>query len=82
MTLWSTALGSVQGWVFLDLDATGNRHQTLLEKLNESSRFIPLAVGNEGRIQLVNIQRVSRVTLLLRERSLGVYGVGRGKPLA
>ena len=62
VTLWSTALGSVQGWVFLDLDATGNRHQTLLEKLNESSRFIPLAVGNEGRIQLVNIQRVSRVT--------------------
>ena len=62
VTLWSTALGSVQGWIFLDLDATGNRHQTLLEKLNESSRFIPLAVGNEGRIQLVNVQRVSRVT--------------------
>jgi hypothetical protein len=62
LTLWSGDLGSLQGWVFLDLDATGNRHQTVLEKLNETSRFLPVAIGEEGRIQLVNKHRVSRMT--------------------
>jgi hypothetical protein len=62
VTLWSGELGGLQGWVFLDLDAAGNRHQTVLEKLNESTRFLPVAVGQEGRIQLVNKHRVSRLT--------------------
>ena len=62
VTLWSGDLGSLPGWIFLDLDATGNRHQTLLEKLNETSRFLPIAVGDDGRIQLVNAHRISRVT--------------------
>lgn len=62
VTLWSRDLGSLQGWIFLDLDASGKRHQTLLEKLNETTRFLPVAVGGEGRIQLINTQRVARVT--------------------
>jgi hypothetical protein len=62
VTLWSSDLAGLQGWIFLDLDAAGNRHQTLLEKLNEASRFLPVAVGDEGRIQLVNKERVSRLT--------------------
>lgn len=62
VTLWSGHLPGLQGWVFLDLDASGNRHQTVLEKLNESTRFLPLAVGGEGRIQLVNKRRLTRLT--------------------
>jgi hypothetical protein len=62
VTLWSGHLMGLQGWVFLDLDAAGNRHQTVLGKLNESTPFLPVAVGEEGRIQLVNKRRLSRLT--------------------
>jgi hypothetical protein len=62
VTLWSSQLAGLQGWVFLDLDAAGNRHQTVLGKLNESSSFLPVAVGEEGLIQLVNKRRLSRLT--------------------
>ena len=62
VTLWSDQLPGVQGVVFLDLDAAGNRHQTVLERLNESSRFLPAAVGEEGRIHLFIKHRLSRVT--------------------
>ncbi len=62
ITLWSDHLPGVPGVVFLDLDAAGNRHQTVLEKLNESSPFLPVAVGNEGRIHLFNKHRLARVT--------------------
>jgi len=62
VTLWSDHLPGVQGAVFLDLDAAGNRHQTVLEKLNESAAFLPVAVGNEGRIHLFNKHRLSRIT--------------------
>jgi hypothetical protein len=63
VTLWSSDLQGVQGWVFLDLDAAGNRHQTVIEKLNESSRFLPVAMGDDGRILLVNKHRLARVTV-------------------
>ena len=62
VTLWSGHLPGLQGWVFLDLDAAGNRHQTVLGKLNESTRFLPVAVGEEGRIHLINKRRLSRLT--------------------
>src|SRR5262249_30726853 len=62
VTLWSSELAGLAGSIFLDLDAAGNQHQTLLEKLNESARFLPIAVGPEGRIHLVNKRRVTRVT--------------------
>ena len=62
VTLWSNDLQGLQGSLFLDLDAAGNRHQTVLEKLNESARFLPLAVGPEGRIHLFNKRRLARVT--------------------
>ena len=54
VTLWSRDLQGVVGSVFLDLDASGARHQTILEKLNESSPFLAVAVGAEGRIHLTD----------------------------
>jgi hypothetical protein len=62
VTLWSRDLQGVAGSIFLDLDASGVRHQTILEKLNESSPFLPAAVGEEGRIHLFNKSRLVRVT--------------------
>lgn len=62
VTLWSRDLQGVAGALFLDLDASGARHQTLLEKLNESAPFLPVAVGDEGRIHLFNKSRLVRVT--------------------
>ena len=62
VTLWSGHLAGLQGWIFLDLDAAGNRHQTVLGKLNETTRFLPVAVGQEGRIQLINKRQLSRLT--------------------
>jgi hypothetical protein len=62
VTLWSSDLQGVAGHIFLDLDASGSRHQTVLEKLNESAPFLPVAVGEEGRIHLFNRARLVRVT--------------------
>lgn len=62
VTLWSSELQGVGGQIFLDLDASGSRHQTILEKLNESARFVPAAVGDEGRIHLFNKSRLTRVS--------------------
>ena len=67
------------GWtVFLDLDASGNGHQTLIEKLNESTLFLPVAVGAEGRIHLVNKQRVLRVTY----PSKSGFSIWRARPFS
>jgi hypothetical protein len=62
VTLWSRDLQGVSASLFLDLDASGARHQTIVEKLNESSPFLPAAVGEEGRIHLFNKSRIARVT--------------------
>jgi len=62
VTLWSRDLQGVAGSIFLDLDASGSRHQTILEKLNESSPFLPVAVGEDGRIHLINKSRLVRIT--------------------
>lgn len=63
VTLWSTDLHGVRGQIFLDLDATEQRHQSILEKLNETTPFVPLGVGDEGRIHLYNKQRLARLTV-------------------
>ena len=63
VTLWSDAVQAVEGHLFLDLDATTKRHQTILEKLNESGLFLPLAVGEEGRTSLFNKAMLVRVTV-------------------
>jgi hypothetical protein len=60
-TLWSNEVHGLPGQIFLDLDASGSRHQTILEKLNESAPFLPVAVGEEGRVHLFNRQRLTRV---------------------
>jgi hypothetical protein len=62
VTLWSRDLQGVAGSIFLDLDASGSRHQTILEKVNESSPFLPAAVGEDGRIHLFNKSRLVRIT--------------------
>lgn len=62
VTLWSHDLRGVEGQVFLDLDPAGNQHQTVWARLNESSRFLPVAVGPQGRIELHNKARLIRVT--------------------
>jgi hypothetical protein len=61
VTLWSAELRGVPGQIFLDLDSSGNRHQTILEKLNESAPFLPVAMGEEGRIHLFNRGRLTRI---------------------
>ena len=63
VTLWSSVLQGVPGQIFLDLDPDGNRHQTVLDKLNESAPFVPVAMGEDGRIHLYNKSRLTRVTL-------------------
>jgi hypothetical protein len=62
VTLWSSDLQGVPGHIFLDLDGSGSRHQTILERMNESGRFLPMAVGEDGRICLFNRRRITRVT--------------------
>jgi hypothetical protein len=62
VTLWSKDLQGVAGQIFLDLDGSGSRHQTILERLNQSVRFLPVSVGEEGRVHLYNRQRITRVT--------------------
>lgn len=62
VTIWSDDRQGIQGFVFLDLDASTHEHQTILQKLNESAPFLPVAVGEEGRSHLFNKCRVSRVT--------------------
>ena len=62
VTLWSDHLQGVSGLVFLDLDPSGSQHQTILERLNESLPFLPVGIGEEGRIHLVQRHRLTRVT--------------------
>ena len=49
-TLWTGDRRDVPGWLFLDLDARGSQHPTLLDTLNLSTAFIPVVVGEEGRV--------------------------------
>ena len=58
---WSADHGAAEGQIFLDLDPSGSRHQTLLSRLNSRSRFLPVATGEEGRIELVNRGRLLRL---------------------
>ncbi len=63
VTLWSNTLHGVPGHIFLDLDAENHRHQTIVEKLNESARFLAVAIGDEGRSHLFNKAALTRVTI-------------------
>ncbi len=62
VTLWSSDFPAFTGDVFLDLDPTGVHHQTILAKLNETLRFLPVAMGPEGRVHLFHKSRLTRVT--------------------
>ena len=76
ITLWSDAVQGVQGQLFLDLDATAKRHQTILEKLNEHGSFVPVAVGEEGRTHLFNKLMLARVTVGRQVIQSDVYARG------
>jgi len=76
VTLWSSALQGMPGQIFLDLDPDGNRHQTVLEKLNESATFLPVSVGEEGRVHLYNKARLVRVTLGRQVVQSDIYARG------
>jgi hypothetical protein len=76
VTLWSSVLQGVAGQLFLDLDPSGNRHQTVLDKLNESAPFLPVALGEEGRIHLYNKSRLTRVALGKAVQVADIYARG------
>ena len=58
---WSADHGAAEGQIFLDLDPSGSRHQTILTQLNSPSRFLPVATGTDGRIELINRTRLLRL---------------------
>jgi hypothetical protein len=58
------------------LDASGTRHQTILERLNQSVPFLPLAMGDDGRIHLFNRLRLIRVTPAHQVIQSDVYSRG------
>lgn len=62
VTLWSGELQGVSGQIFLDLDSSGAQHQTILEMLNQTTPFIPMAIGGDGRVHLFNRDCLSRVS--------------------
>jgi hypothetical protein len=62
VTLWSRDYPAAEGDLFLDLDPTGVQHQTILVKLNEASRFLPVAIGPRGQVNLFHKSRITRVT--------------------
>jgi len=76
VTLWSNAVQGVQAQLFLDLDATTKRHQTILEKLNESGSFVPVAIGDEGRTHLFNKTMLVRLTMGRQVIQSDVYARG------
>ena len=62
VTYWSADHArAADGQIFLDLDPSGSRHQTILAKLNSPSRFLTVASGSDGRIELVNRVRLLRL---------------------
>ena len=62
VTLWTGDCRDVSGWLFLDLDAQGAQHPTLLDTLNLSTPFLPVLAGPEGRVHLFRRDRLLRVS--------------------
>jgi hypothetical protein len=62
VTLWSGELQGVSGQIFLDLDTRGAQHQTILEMLNQTTPFVPVAIGEDGRVHLFNRDCLTRVS--------------------
>lgn len=58
---WCADRGEAEGHVFLDLDPAGRSHQTLLARLNAPTRFLPVANGPEGGVELVSRSSLVRV---------------------
>jgi hypothetical protein len=62
VVVWMDSRRMWRGHFFLDQRTGAQRTQTLLEKLNESHPFIPLAVGEGDTIELIQKPFVFRVT--------------------
>jgi hypothetical protein len=62
VTLWSRDFPGAEGDVFLGLDPVGVHHQTILAMLNETPRFLPVAMGPRGLVQLFHKSRLARIT--------------------
>jgi hypothetical protein len=62
VTLWAEDRQSVAGQIFLDLDSRGGQHPTIVEMLNQTSPFLPVAIGPEGRVRLFNRSCLMRVS--------------------
>src|SRR5262249_36953875 len=76
VTVWSGDLQGCAGQIFLDLDSSGPRHATILDMLNQNAPFLPVAVGDEGRIHLFNRGRITRVTPGRQALQADVYARG------
>lgn len=79
VTLWTGDQQGVAGQLFLDLDAHGSRHPTLLDMLNLSTPFLPVVVGEEGRIHLYRRDRLARVTPARQAIHSDLYARGFGE---
>ncbi len=62
VVVWLDGRRMWRGHLFLDQRSGSQRTQTLLEKLNESQPFIPLAVAEGDAIELIHKPFVLRVT--------------------
>jgi hypothetical protein len=62
VVVWMDSRRMWRGHLFLDQRTGAQRSQTLLEKLNESQVFVPLAVGEGDNIELIQKPFIFRVT--------------------
>lgn len=62
VTLWAEDRQGIAGQIFLDLDSRGGQHQTIVEMLNLTTPFLPVATGPEGRVRLFNRACLTRVS--------------------
>jgi hypothetical protein len=76
VTVWSGDLQGCAGQIFLDLDSSGPQHATILDMLNQTAPFLPVAVGDEGRIHLFHRGRITRVTPARQVLQADVYARG------
>ncbi len=76
VTLWTSDSQGVPGHLFLDLDARGSQHPTLLDMLNLSTPFLPVIVGDEGRVHLFRRERLTRVTPARQTLQSDLYARG------
>ena len=76
VTLWSRDAQGMAAQVFVDIDTRGAYYPTLLDTLNLSTPFLPIVVGDEGRVHLVRRQHLTRVVPAREAISSDLYSRG------